>query len=72
VVAKPTDVWRDLTSTVVELMRDLKAEREMRSAEEVADAALSAFADVPGIESYRERLVQFARDISAPLSTIRR
>ena len=63
-MAKPTDVWRELTRTVVELMRDLRAERETRAPEEIADAALSAFRDVPGIETHRGRLEQFVRDIS--------
>lgn len=63
-MAKPTDVWRELTRTVVELLRDLKAEGEPRSSAAIVDAALSAFSDVPGIETYRDRLEQFVRDIS--------
>lgn len=63
-VAKATDVWLELTKTVVELLRDLKAEGEKRSPAEVADAAISAFSDVADIEDYRSRLEQFVRDIS--------
>ena len=63
VVAKATDVWLELTKTVVELLRDLKSEGEKRSPAEVADAAISAFSDVADIESYRPRLEQFVRDI---------
>lgn len=60
----PGDLWRELTRTVVELMRDLEAEGEMRSPAQIADAALSAFSDVPNIEAHRSRLEAFVRDIS--------
>lgn len=65
-MVKPTDVWRELTKTVVELMHDLNAEGETRSPEEIADAALSAFSDVADIETYRRRLEQLVRDMSKP------
>jgi hypothetical protein len=48
----------------VELIRDLQAEGERRSPAAIADAALSAFADEPDIESHRRRLEEFVRDIS--------
>jgi hypothetical protein len=63
-MGKPIDIWHDLTMAVVELIRDLQAEGETRSAAEIADAALSAFAHEPNIESHRQRLEEFVRDIS--------
>jgi|KBSMisStaDraftv2_1062788.scaffolds.fasta_scaffold4192266_2 hypothetical protein len=63
-MGKPIDLWHELTRTVVELIRDLQAEGERRSPAAIADAALSAFADEPDIESHRRRLEEFVRDIS--------
>ena len=63
-MAKPIDLWHDLTITVVELLRDLKAEGQTQTPAEIAAAALSAFADQPDIEALRHRLEEFVRDIS--------
>ena len=62
-MGEPSDLWRDLTRTVFELIRDLKAENDQSTPAEIADAALSAFPDVPDIEQYRARLESLVRDL---------
>lgn len=58
----PEDVWRALTRMAMRLMNDLDAERIPMPASSIAEAAISAFRDVPGIEQHRERLEAFVRD----------
>ena len=65
----PVDVWRAVTRMALRLINDLDVERTPMPASSIAEAAISAFRDVPGIERYRERLEAFVGDVLDDSST---
>ena len=65
----PEDVWRALTRMALRLINDLDVERTPMPASSIAEAAISAFRDVRGIERYRERLEAFVGDVLDDSST---
>ena len=59
----PADLWRDLTTMALRLIKDLEDEGAPLDVESIVDAALDAYANIPDVQKSRTRLTAFVRDM---------